>query len=139
MKYVYELHRSGIPVYVGESKNPKSRYRTHIYHKPRPGIGMFYGQTDLELVIVAGPMTIREARDLEYKLKEEYGMIVGEKIGRHRKPKPPKVYKRRKLVSEEDMIEIKNKYEYRDYPLVKLGKEYNVSAKTIHRIIKNEY
>ena len=136
MKYVYELHRNGIPVYVGESKNPESRYRSHIYHKPSPGIGMFYGQTDLELVIVAGPMTIREARDLEYKLKEEYGMVIGEKIGRVAKPKPVKERKYTRKLTIEQIEEIKMKYSWWDYTLKKLAKEYNVGHKTIHRAIK---
>ena len=140
MKYVYELHRDYIPVYVGESKHPELRYRQHIYHQPSPGIGMFYGQTDLDLVIVAGPISNREARDLEYKLKRQYGMEVGELIGGPiKKDKPAKVYKRKLKVSEEDMIEIKNKYKWWDYTLVKLAKEYSVGVKTIQRIVKDEY
>ena len=139
MKYVYEIRENGIPIYVGESKNPQKRFRQHTIWQPSPGNGTFYGRRDLELAIVAGPISVREARDLEDELKIKYGMPLGERIGPPVKPKPPKVYKRRQIVSEENIIEIKAKYIPRKYTLEMLAKEYNVGVKTIHRIITNEY
>ena len=134
-KYVYELHKNAIPIYVGESKHPQLRYRQHIYHAPAPGVGMFYGQTDLELVIVAGPISTREARDLEDELKIKYGMTLGERIGKPKLPVKPKIYKYRKKLTEDQMAEIRDKYKWWDITLDKLAKEYEVSSKTIHRAI----
>ena len=139
MKYVYEIRENGIPIYVGESKNPQKRFRQHTMWQPSPGNGTFYGRTNLQLAIIAGPISVREARDLEDELKIKYGMPLGERIGAPVKPKLPKVYKRRQIVSEEDVIEIKAKYKPRKYTLERLAKEYNVGVKTIHRIITNEY
>ena len=134
-KYVYELHRNATPIYVGESKHPQLRYRQHIYHAPAPGCGMFYGQTDLELVIVAGPMSNRDARDLEDKLKTNYSMVIGERIGKPKLPPKPKIYTYRKKLTEDQMVEIRQKYKWWDVTLDILAKEYGVSSKTIHRAI----
>ena len=135
MKYVYELRRNNTVVYVGESKNPKLRYNQHVKWKPSPGNGMFYKQFDLELVVVAGPMSIRHARDLEYSLKESYGMEVGERIGKKPDPKKVKVKKSRKYLTQKEIEEIKGKYVRIKYGIDKLSREYGVSSKTIHRCL----
>jgi len=135
MKYVYELRRNNTAVYVGESKNPTLRFEQHVKWKPTPGNGMFYGQSDLELVIVSGLLSIRDARDLEYSLKESYGMVVGEKIGRKTVPKKPKVKKYRKILTQDQINEVISKYIPVKYGLRKLSDEYGVSPKTIHRCI----
>lgn len=139
MKYVYELRRNNIAVYVGESKNPTLRFNQHTKWKPTPGNGMFYGQKDLELVIIAGPLSIRDARDLEYSLKESYGMEVGERIAVKPAPKKPKVKKYRRILSPEEIEEVKRKYIRVKYGLRILAKEYNVGQKTIHRIVSGLY
>ena len=135
MKYVYELRRKNTTIYVGESKNPKLRYNQHVRWKPSPGNGMFYKQFDLELVIVAGPLSIRKARDLEYSLKESYGMEVGERIGKKPTPKKAKVKKYKKYLTQKDIEEIKSKYVRVKYGIDKLSREYGVSSKTIHRCL----
>ena len=90
MYYVYELiNHYGTVEYVGETKRPKQRLREHTKRKPGKGVGMFYGRTDLVMNIVSLFTNRKEARELEGKLKLEYGMehtestrnVKGGKIG----------------------------------------------------------
>ena len=75
MYYVYELiNHYGTVEYVGETKRPKQRFIEHTKRKPGKGIGMFYGRQDLIMSTVASFDNRNEARELEGKLKLEYGM-----------------------------------------------------------------
>ena len=75
MKYVYELINTlGTVEYVGETETPEIRFRQHTRTKPgHRGHGNFYGRQDLTLNIVSGPLSKQEAKQLEGKLKKEYG------------------------------------------------------------------
>ena len=81
MWYVYEIYDSyGSVVYVGESKDPKSRMYTHTKRKPDAGgRGRFYGQ-DVTYTIVDSFEDRRMARELEGQLKLQYGMEWTEKL-----------------------------------------------------------
>jgi predicted GIY-YIG superfamily endonuclease len=74
-KYVYELvNKDNVVEHVGESYNPKARYREHVHHKFRPkkGMGKFYGRTDLTLEVVAEFDNRKEAFDYQCQLQTKY-------------------------------------------------------------------
>ncbi len=73
--YVYELiNYYGTIEYVGETIRPKIRMYDHIKRKPYGRNGKFYGRQDLIMNIVATFDNKKDARELEGKLKLDYGM-----------------------------------------------------------------
>jgi predicted GIY-YIG superfamily endonuclease len=73
--YVYELiNHYGTIEYVGETTIPKIRMNKHTKAKPGFGNGKFYGRQDLIMNIVAVFDNRKQARELEGKLKLDYGM-----------------------------------------------------------------
>ena len=74
MKYVYELIKDGKVIDVGETIRPKIRLKEHTRSK----VGKYYGQHDIELRVVAGPMPRPEALALEAELKTKYGFELTE-------------------------------------------------------------
>ena len=78
MKYVYELiNLMGTVEYVGETQNPKRRFREHTRSKPTSGLGVgkFYGRTDIFINIVKEFDNRKDAYDYQCKLQKEYGLI----------------------------------------------------------------
>jgi len=78
MKHVYEIVNSlGTVEYVGQTNNPKRRWKEHVKDKPlMTGRGKFYGRQDVLMNIVAEVETLKEARELEEQLQLEYGLIT---------------------------------------------------------------
>lgn len=74
MKYVYELIKDGKVIDVGETIRPKIRLREHTRYKR----GKYYGQHDIELKVVAGPIPRPDALALEAELKTKYGFELTE-------------------------------------------------------------
>jgi len=73
--YVYELiNHYGTIEYVGETIRPKIRMYEHTKCKPNGKNGKFYGRQDLIMNIVAVFDNRKQARELEGKLKLDYGM-----------------------------------------------------------------
>jgi predicted GIY-YIG superfamily endonuclease len=73
--YVYELiNHYGTIEYVGETYRPKGRMYEHTKRKPDGNHGKFYGRQDLVMHIVAVFDNRKDARELEGKLKLDYGM-----------------------------------------------------------------
>jgi predicted GIY-YIG superfamily endonuclease len=73
--YVYQLiNHYGTIEYVGETTIPKIRMNKHTKTKPGFGNGKFYGRQDLVMNIVAVFDNRKDARELEGKLKLDYGM-----------------------------------------------------------------
>jgi predicted GIY-YIG superfamily endonuclease len=82
--YVYELiNHYGTIEYVGETYRPTYRMKQHTIYKYQyannGGNGKFYGRQDLIMNIVAVFDNRKEARELEGRLKLEYGMEHTEK------------------------------------------------------------
>lgn len=126
LKFIYELRKpTGATVYVGNSFKPEKRYYDHIHRNPSEGMGhgKFYGQRDLELFIVDA-LPYDEAWQREYELKLEYGLPVGEMIGR-------------KFTTEE-ANEIREYYSTGETSIRKLAKMYGVATKTISKILHNQ-
>lgn len=80
MKYVYELvNLMGTVEYVGETKNPELRFKQHTKWKPlKPGLGKFYGRTDIIMNVVKEFNNRKEAYDYQCKLQEEYNLLSDE-------------------------------------------------------------
>jgi predicted GIY-YIG superfamily endonuclease len=73
--YVYELiNHYGTIEYVGETTRPKERMNQHTKRKPDGNHGKFYGRQDLVMNIVAVFDNRKGARELEGRLKLDYGM-----------------------------------------------------------------
>jgi predicted GIY-YIG superfamily endonuclease len=73
--YVYELiNHYGTIEYVGETYRPKGRMYDHTKCKPSGRNGKFYGRQDLVMNIVSVFDNRKDARELEGKLKLDYGM-----------------------------------------------------------------
>jgi hypothetical protein len=73
MKYVYELiNDKGIVEYVGESINPLNRFKEHTKHKPRRGMGKFYGRNDISLNVVKGFDNHKDAYQYQLELQSKY-------------------------------------------------------------------
>lgn len=115
MKYVYELIKDGQVIYVGETKNPAIR----LYQHTKKVGGKFYGQ-DLDINVVAGPMSARKALDLEGELKQKYGLEWGE---RHTRPH------QRKLTADQVNHIRKEIMSAKEY-----AKLYNIAFTTIRSI-----
>jgi hypothetical protein len=68
---------TGTVEYVGESTNPKERYRMHTRSKPSETqrSGKFYGRQDIIMNIVTEFNSKKEAFDYQCQLQKEYGLI----------------------------------------------------------------
>ena len=132
--YVYELRNSENQVeYVGYTTKPKSRLYQHTRVLPgHNGSGKFYGRTDIILNIVHETHDKREATELEGKLKISHGFDWTER-GCY-----SAIENRSRKLTHDQAIEIRSKYVPRKYTMMKLAKEYNVSYKTVHQIIKEQ-
>ena len=77
MKYVYEIINTlGTIEYVGETQNPKRRLKEHTRNQPlQPGLGKFYGRTDIIMNVVKEFDNKKDAYDYQCKLQNEYGLI----------------------------------------------------------------
>ena len=96
--YVYTLQSTdGGIEYVGETTQPKIRFRQHIKWKPgNDGHGKFYGRTDLTMHTVEEFDNRKEALALEGRLKLENGLEWSERTcciigGKHTSPNGGKV------------------------------------------------
>lgn len=127
MHHVYQLlDATGDVVYVGESKNPKRRFRQHTRTTPNPydNHGKFYGRTDLALQVIASFETRAEALAEEGRIKKLQGMEWTE------------VHKGK--LTFEQAEEIREKYATGQYTQKALAKEYDIHTKTIVRIVKGK-
>ena len=125
-KYVYLLKDgNGKVVDVGQSHDPKTRlYRKTKDVSRRNEKTNFYGRTDITQEIVAGPMSLIEARVIEGRLKLHYGLEWTELNSRK--------------ITIDEANEIRAKYVPHKYTIKMLEAEYGVSGRTITRIIKNQ-
>ena len=70
-KYVYELYNLlGTVEYVGETINPKDRFRKHTKSKA----GKFYGRADIQMNVVKDFDNKKEAYSYQCKLQKHYGL-----------------------------------------------------------------
>lgn len=134
MKFVYEL-RDGENnvVYVGQTADPKRRLHSHTKSTSKSsGMGKFYGRTDITMDVVAGPISKREALDLEHELQIQHGLVtdrdkagLGGKVGGGSN----------KIFTFEIAEEIRAFYATGRYSQRALAKLYNTSQTTIYGII----
>ena len=77
MKYVYEMiNLLGTIEYVGETSNPKRRFKEHTKNRPlRSGLGKFFGRADIIMNIVKEFDNRKDAYQYQCKLQKEYGLI----------------------------------------------------------------
>jgi hypothetical protein len=77
MKFVYELFNlMGTIEYVGETCNPKRRFKEHTRNKPlKPGLGKFYGRADIIMNVLKQFDNRKDAYQYQCKLQNEYGLI----------------------------------------------------------------
>lgn len=72
---VYKLvNGDGKVEYVGRTTQPKIRLCQHINWKPNPGVGKFYGRTDITMEIVKVFDNVKDANLFEGELKLLNGM-----------------------------------------------------------------
>jgi hypothetical protein len=135
---VYELINSmGTVEWVGEtSQELRLRFKQHTQYKN----GGFKGRSDLFINFVSEFNNRKDARELEGKLKLEYGLEWTEKIraikgGRKNGAENGK--KSRKLTINE-ANSIRNEYKLGEYTYRKLAIKYNVGIRCIQNIINNK-
>lgn len=134
MKFVYELRDAdNTVVHVGQSKDPNRRLYDHTKAQPDGGgHGKFYGRTDITMDVVAGPISLSEAKDLEEQLQIQHGLITD-------RQKSKRNAKAMRKLTFEIAEEIRNFYATGRYSQYKLAAMYNVSRATIVNIIKNRH
>jgi len=66
--------------YIGCTSNPKRRWYNHTYWFQGPGIGKFYGRTDVRMEVVKEFDNRREGWDYEAELKLQHGFELTEEI-----------------------------------------------------------
>jgi hypothetical protein len=82
-KYVYELYNLlGTVEYVGETINPKERFRYHTKLKPKigSGWGKFYGRLDIQMNVVKDFNNKKDAYEYQCQLQKYYGLITDSEL-----------------------------------------------------------
>ena len=131
MYYVYELvNLLGTVEYVGQTNNPKERFRYHTRVKPRINsrYGKFYKRLDLSMHVVASYPTRAEAKRAEEELQLFWGFPTdrskhSRKGSRHHKAK----------LNEEQVREIKTLLSQK-ITEAEIGRRYGVLHTCISRI-----
>jgi predicted GIY-YIG superfamily endonuclease len=130
--FVYELiNLLGTVEYVGETRDPKRRFRQHVGSKPGIGTGKFYKRQDLFMNIVSEYATKKEAFDKQCELQTSYGLKTDKSIFL----KGPGV--QRKLTMEQ-ADQIKKMYAAKEYSHRGLASQFNVAKYTIQGILDNK-
>lgn len=77
--YVYTITNTQNEIeYIGCTSNPKQRWYNHTYWFQGPGIGKFYGRTDVTMNVVKEFDNRREGWDYEAELKLQHGFELTE-------------------------------------------------------------
>ena len=124
--YVYELRINNIPVYVGETKNPKQRMYFHKGNRK----SKFYGD-QIEMFIVEEYNTEKEAYDYQCHLQTQYEFVTD----RQRMARPGEKNPKTKLTNEQ-VLEIRGSYIKGNG--AELGRKYGVCRMVIGKIINGK-
>ena len=129
MVHVYELRNAtGKVEYVGTSHHPNQRLNEHT----KRSTGLFYKRSDIVMYVVTGYETRKVAVQAEKELKIKNGLEPTEFTCGQNTCK-----KLRKLTMQQ-AEEIRDLFATGNYTKNQLGKQYNITGRSIGSIVRKE-